>query len=61
MAKRTGANGALLESDLQMFRVRRDAHAAAKLAALEAGMTLEQWASDALMEKAERQRGKKKR
>lgn len=36
--------------------VRPEAHRAAKVAAAQAGVTLTEWASDALLEKAERVR-----
>lgn len=41
--------------DLQLFRVRREAHTLAKAAAASAGVTLEEWASAVLIAAARRQ------
>ena len=57
MNKRNGTAPTRQEkmADLQLFRVRKAAHAQAKVAAAAAGVSLEDWASDALEREAARQ------
>ena len=58
MAKRNGGTLTRLEreaAELQLFRVRKQAHQLAKAAAAAAGVSLEDWASDALVRDARRQ------
>jgi len=61
MAKRTGANGARPEGDYQLFRVRKEAHRKAKAAANLAGVTLEEFASDAIERAADKVLAKQQR
>lgn len=42
-------------AELQLFRVRKSSHQLAKAAAAAAGVSLEEWASDALEAAAQRQ------